>query len=301
MHEGNRQKHRISKIQLIEMFEWFLLIVALVGSFIAGIIDLKTTEIPDEIPHLMAGVGIVLHLIESIAISSYTPILYSCLAGFGFLAFGFFMYYTGQWGGGDAKMLSALGFLLPTLPNAKTFFPFSLSLFFNVFFIGAIYMFVYAFAISLKEKKVWTEFSHELKANARMLVLLNVAIAFALILFGVFAMRFLVGLSFFELLMMEFKLVAFVALLFFVWRFSKVVEEVVFKKKIPVSKLREGDVLLESKLWEGVTKEQVKMIKKSGVKHVWIKEGVRFGLVFPLALLFTLFIGDGIVLLMSLV
>jgi Flp pilus assembly protein protease CpaA len=283
------------------MFEWVLIAVALAGSFIAGVIDLKTTEIPDEIPYVMASVGIVLHLIESIAMGSYTPILNSCLAGLSFLAFGFFMYYTGQWGGGDAKLLSALGFLLPTLPETRTFFPFSLSLFFNVFFIGAIYMVVYAFALSLKEKRVWTEFSHDLKANVGMLVMLNIAIAVVLILFGIFAMRFLVGLSFFDLLIMELKLVAFVVLMFFVWRFSKTVEEVGFKKKIPVSKLREGDVLLDSKLWEGLTKEQVKKIKKSGVKHVWIKEGVRFGMAFPLALLFTLFVGDGIILLMSLV
>jgi len=281
------------------MLEWILISVALVGSFIAGVIDLKTTEIPDEIPYIMAIIGIVIHIIQSILFKSYMPILYSSLAGFGFLAFGFFMYYTGQWGGGDAKLLSALGFLLPTLEGSKTFFPFSLSFFFNVFFIGAIYMILYAFALAFKEKKVWVEFSHEIKANVGMFVMLNIVIAIALLLFGVFAMKFLVGLSFMELLLMEIKLVLFITFLFFVWRFSKTVEEVAFKKKIPVSMLREGDVLLESKVWEGLTKEQVKKIKKSGVKHVWIKEGVRFGLAFPLALLFTLFVGDGIIILMS--
>jgi len=301
MHERGCQKHRLSKIQLIEMFEWMLIFVALVGSFIAGVIDLKTTEIPDEIPHVMTAIGIIMHLIQSIATGSYMPILYSCLAGFGFLAFGCFLYYTGQWGGGDAKMLAALGFLLPNLPNTRTFFPFSLSLFFNVFFIGAIYMVVYAFVLSLKEKRVWIEFSHELKANVNLLVLANIVVAIVLILLGVVAMRFLAGLSFFEFLMMELKLILFIGFMLFVWRFSKIVEEMVFKKKIPVSKLREGDVLLESNVWEGLTKEQVKKIKKSGVRYVWIKEGVRFGLVFPLALLFTLFIGDGIVLLMNFV
>lgn len=273
--------------------------VALVGSFIAGVIDLKTTEIPDEIPYIMAIIGIVIHIIQSILLKSYMPILYSSLAGFGFLAFGFFMYYTGQWGGGDAKLLSALGFLLPTLESVKTFFPFSLSLFFNVFFIGAIYMIFYAFVLAFKEKKVWIEFSHEIKANVGIFVMLNIVIAITLLLFGIFAMKFLVGLSFLELLLMEIKLVLFITFLFFVWRFSKTVEEVAFKKKIPISLLKEGDVLLESKIWEGLTKDQVKKIKKSGIKHVWIKEGVRFGLAFPLAILFTLFVGDGIIILMS--
>ncbi|MEM5799447.1 MAG: A24 family peptidase [Candidatus Aenigmatarchaeota archaeon] len=283
------------------MFEWILISVALAGSFIAGIIDLKTTEIPDEIPYIMSAVGIIIYIIQSILLKSYTPILYSFLAGLGFLAFGFFMYYTGQWGGGDAKLLSALGFLLPTLENSNTFFPFSLSLFFNVFFIGAIYMIFYALALSLKEKRVWQEFSHEIKSNVGMFLVFNIIITITLLIFGIIAMKFLVGLSFFELIIMEIKLVAFVAFLFFIWKFSKVVEEVAFKKKIPVSMLREGDVLLESKVWEGLTKEQVKKIKKSGVKHVWIKEGVRFGLAFPLALLFTLFLGDGIILLISFV
>ncbi len=281
------------------MLEWILISVALVGSFIAGVIDLKTTEIPDEIPYIMAIIGIVIHIIQSILLKSYMPILYSSLAGFGFLAFGFFMYYTGQWGGGDAKLLSALGFLLPTLESVKTFFPFSLSLFFNVFFIGAIYMIFYAFVLAFKEKKVWIEFSHEIKANVGIFVMLNIVIAITLLLFGIFAMKFLVGLSFLELLLMEIKLVLFITFLFFVWRFSKTVEEVAFKKKIPISLLKEGDVLLESKIWEGLTKDQVKKIKKSGIKHVWIKEGVRFGLAFPLAILFTLFVGDGIIILMS--
>ncbi|MEM5801606.1 MAG: A24 family peptidase [Candidatus Aenigmatarchaeota archaeon] len=281
------------------MFEWILISVALIGSFVAGVIDLKTTEIPDEIPYIMAAFGIAMHIIQSILLKSYTPILYSSLAGLGFLAFGFFMYYTGQWGGGDAKLLSALGFLLPTLENSKTFFPFSLSLFFNVFFIGSIYMIFYALILSFKEKKIWIEFSHEIRSNVGMLVILNIIITISLILFGIIAMKLLVGLSFFELLLMEIKLVAFIVFLFFVWKFSRVVEEVAFKKKIPVSMLKEGDVLLDSKLWEGLTKEQVKKIKKSGVKYVWIKEGVRFGLAFPLALLFTLFLGDGIILFFS--
>jgi len=286
------------------MFEWILIIVALVGSAIAGFVDLKTTEIPDEIPYIMMGVGIIAHIIESIVLSSYNPILYSAIAGFGFLLFGFFMYYTGQWGGGDAKLLSALGFLLPTLSSkfsAKLFFPFSLSLFFNVFFIGAIYMIVYAIVLAFIEKKIWYTFVHELRANSKILVILNVAVFILLIGFGVLAIKHFFTISFLDLLKIEIKIILLSIGLFLVWRFSKTVEEVGFKKKIPVSHLKVGDVLLDSKLWEGLTKEQIKEIKKSGKKYVWIKEGVRFGLAFPLALIFTLLIGDGIILLINLI
>ncbi|MCS7135138.1 MAG: A24 family peptidase [Candidatus Aenigmarchaeota archaeon] len=285
----------------MKMFEWFLIFVALIGSFIAGIIDLKTTEIPDEIPYVMAFIGILVHIIQAIMLKSYTPILYSSLAGLGFLVFGFFMYYTGQWGGGDAKLLSALGFLLPNISNSKTYFPFSLSLFFNVFFVGAIYMIIYALGLSIKEKRIWEEFSHDLKSNMGVFLTFNAVIALVLMLFNMIFLRFFITSSFIELVLIEIKIIGFVILLFFVYRFSKTVEETAFKKRIPVSMLKEGDVLLESKLWEGLTKEEVKKIKKSGVKYVWIKEGVRFGLAFPLALLFTLFVGDGILLIIHMV
>ena len=67
-----------------------------------------------------------------------------------------------------------------------------------------------------------------------------------------------------------------------------------FKKKIPVSKLREGDVLESSRIWEGITKEQLKKIKDSRKRYVKIKDGVRFAPSFSLALIFTYFQGDAI-------
>jgi hypothetical protein len=82
--------------------------------------------------------------------------------------------------------------------------------------------------------------------------------------------------------------------LFIIWRFAKTVEDFGFKKRIPVSELKVGDVLLESKVWEGLTNEGLNKIKKSGKKFVVIKEGVRFAMAFPLALVFTLFYGDGL-------
>ncbi|MEM7825783.1 MAG: hypothetical protein QW412_02915, partial [Candidatus Aenigmatarchaeota archaeon] len=84
----------------------------------------------------------------------------------------------------------------------------------------------------------------------------------------------------------------FIVSIFLIWKFTKSVEEVGFKKKIPVSKLRVGDVLAESKIWEGITQRDLMKIKKSGKKFVVIKEGVRFAPAFSLALLFTVYLGD---------
>jgi hypothetical protein len=82
------------------------------------------------------------------------------------------------------------------------------------------------------------------------------------------------------------------------YKFSKVVEQA-FYKRIPVRNLKVDDMLGEDipklKLFKkhikGLTKEQVKKIKKTK-KYVVIREGIRYGIVFPLTLLFTLLLGD---------
>lgn len=284
------------------MIEFLLIIVALIGSFVSGAIDLKTTEIPDQIPYAMMIIGVIGNAINSILIGSYWPLLLSFIVGLGFLGVGFLFYYVGQWGGGDAKLLSGIGFLLPTLSarySAKLLMPFPLAFFFNLFLVGALYMIVYALVLSFMNKKIWQVFFHDIKANAKTLFVLNVLITIGLLLFGLIILRNFIVMSLVQMFKAEVIIVLTIFSLFLIWRFTKTVEDLGFKKKIPVSKLREGDILLESKLWEGLTAEQVKKIKISSKKHVWIKEGVRFGLAFPLALLFTLFVGDGIILLIS--
>jgi len=66
--------------------------------------------------------------------------------------------------------------------------------------------------------------------------------------------------------------------------YGKLVEKICFIKRVPVSKLKIGDVLLENKLWEGISAAELRKIRKQK-KYVWIKEGVRFAGVFPITLL----------------
>jgi hypothetical protein len=88
--------------------------------------------------------------------------------------------------------------------------------------------------------------------------------------------------------------------MFLLWKFAKTVEDVGFKKRIKVSEIKEGDVPTDFKVWEGITKEQIKELKKSKKKYVWIKEGVRFAPAFTFALIFTLFFGEGFLWLLGL-
>ena len=86
------------------MFELWYIVIALVGSTFCGLWDLKTSDIPDNVCWLMIALGIGLHGLESYLIGSSLPIINSFIAGTAFLLFGLFMYYTGQWGGGDGGL-----------------------------------------------------------------------------------------------------------------------------------------------------------------------------------------------------
>ena len=264
------------------MLEVLVFLVALIGSSIAAAFDLKTTEIPDELPILMCIIGIIIYGYQSYVLKNITPLTNCLIWGVGFLVFGWLLYYFGQWGGGDAELLTAMGFLLAGMPNKQLPFPFIY--FINLFFVGAIYMIIYAFVLSLKNKKIHKRFWHEVKRFSKGIALILVCLSIALLFFVYY-----LGYSF--LVSAEAVLLADALCLgiYFLWFFAKAVEDVGFKRRIPVSKLKVGDVLVSSKKWIGINEKQLKTIKRSGKKYVWIKEGVRFAPAFPLALLASYF------------
>ena len=284
------------------IIESILLLVAFIGSTLAGLIDLKTTEIPDKIPYVMMGIGVVGNLIKSYLIWSYIPIALSFLVGLLFLGFGFLLYHTGQWGGGDAKILSAIGFLLPQFSSANRLFPFPLSFFFNVFFIGAFYMIGYIFVMAILNRKIFISFFTDFKNHFKELVFINFCIIVFLLIINIFiANKNPEIIATNELIAFGLILIAISSFMFILWRFGKTVEEIGFKKKIKISELKEGDVPGNSKIWEGLTKKQLKEFQKSDKKYIVIKEGVRFAPTFPIALIVTVLFGDVIFLVVNLI
>lgn len=272
------------------------LATALVGSAVAAIWDLKTTEVPDHLPYAMIAIALLLFGYQSVVEWSYKPIIYSAAVGVAFLTFGYVMYYLGQWGGADAWLLSAIGFLVP-VGYAQTMFPFSISFLFNLFLVGAVYMLIYAVVFALMNKKIIFQFKKDLKANSK-LTLIGLTGLFVIFLLANWyvSKTFLSTTRFSSIFINSLFPLGLTAALFLIWKFARAVEVYGFKKKIPVSKLKIGDMLLEEKKLIGITEEQLKKIKKSGKRYVMIKEGVRFGPSFILALLFTLYFGDALLL-----
>lgn len=286
------------------VYQTVALATAFVGSSIAAIWDLKTTEIPDSIPYIMMAVALITYGVQSYIESNYWIILNSLIVGLSLLGFGFLMYYSSQWGGGDAKLLSAIGFLLPAAPSgfSNLLFPFPLSFLFNLFLVGAMYMLAYALILAMMNKRIIERFVSDVKSSSNIFVLGSVTLFVAFILLNLFVANIFSVQPTAEFLLNSsiLPLVATI-FIFFIWKFAKAVEEVGFKKKIPISELKVGDVPAYFKLWEGITEKELKKIKQSGKKFVVVKEGVRFAPSFVFALIFTLFAGDGILLFLNFV
>ncbi|MFH0711420.1 MAG: prepilin peptidase [Candidatus Aenigmatarchaeota archaeon] len=278
------------------VFELLSLAIAFIGSLGAGLWDLKTTDIPDKIPHLMVAAGIAIAVAESILQSNFSIFIMTFLSGAGLFALGFLMYYFGQWGGGDAKILAAIGFLVPSIPvqfPGKLLFPFPVSFLFNVFLIGTVYMLSYAIIFALMNKRLLHIFVKDMKGNQKVVYLGSTIIFSSFFMLNYFLSIYILDYFNFQLAAANSILLLLGTIgIYIVFKFAKVVQDHGFVKKITISKLKVGDVLFENKLFEGITEKEIRKLKSSGKRFVSVKEGVRFGMAFPLALLFTIYFGD---------
>jgi hypothetical protein len=278
------------------MLGLILLAIGIVGFGATAYLDLKTTEFPDWLPYSIIVAALGVRGVYAFLLSDLSIIISSVVIGLVFLGIGMLMYYTRQWGDGDAWLLGALGFLFPDptgfAPNLSAAgfasFPFPAVMLFNFFFVSFFYLIAYSLYLGLSSPKISSQFIHYLKGNSRSVVSLIVIFSgFCVGLF--FYMNLHFGVPMGQLTYVILFPGLFAALLLFL-HYGKFIENKLFKKRIDAKKLRAGDVPVGSK-WRVLTEKEVKALKRKGGK-VWIKEGVRFAPVFILTLILTLFWGN---------
>src|SRR3989344_8523238 len=139
------------------MIGYFFVAVALVYIIVAAMFDIKTKEVPDWLSFSLIAIGVFSNLLYSLVINEWSFIIYSLTGLVAFLIFGTIMYYTGQWGGGDAKLLVGIGSLLPQYPkillnhfNPSLNMPFLLIIIINILLVGGIYGILYSIFAAIK-------------------------------------------------------------------------------------------------------------------------------------------------------
>jgi len=113
-------------------------LIAILCGLVGAIYDLKIREVPNWTNYFMIFFGVGGYLIISVLRESIWPFLYSLSAVLVFYGIAALMFYSGQWGGGDAKPLIGFAALLPVYPAILknwfspqfSFWPFPVTIFF---------------------------------------------------------------------------------------------------------------------------------------------------------------------------
>ena len=268
--------------------------IALIGLVIASFTDLKTREVPDWLNFMLIAAGFGTRLIYSLTIWKVSPIVEGLL-GFGLgLAIALSMYYSGQWGGGDSKALMGLGALLGLELSISSIF---LSFIINLLFVGAVYGFLWSGIIALKNRKAFSiEFKKFVQDKGfrkmRIATLSTAALCLLLTFFSADKM----------LKLLLTVLAGFLIMMLYLWAFVKVVETSCMLKEVKVEQLTEGDwvakpVILKGKYLcgpkdLGLTKKQIRLLRRQKLSKITIKEGIPFVPSFLIAFVITLVYGN---------
>ncbi len=257
-----------------------LFVLGLVWIIFASIQDIKSREVANWISFSLIIFALGFRFFYSLFSSDFN-FFYQGIFGLGiFFLIGNLLYYSRLFAGGDAKLMIALGAVLPFsnnfLINIKIFV-FFLLLF---LFIGAVYGLIIALVLSIRNfKRFKKDFIKRLKDGRRGICLI-MALGLLLMILGFFeSLLFIVGV-----LLFVFP---------YLYTYAKAVDNACMVREVKVRNLTEGDWLYKpikigKKLiipsWEGLSKKDILAISKK-YKKVQIKQGIAFVPVFLIALL----------------
>ncbi|MFH0798034.1 MAG: A24 family peptidase [Candidatus Woesearchaeota archaeon] len=278
-----------------------LLIICLAALIFAFFNDIKVKEVPDWLNFALISIALGVRLIHAIVFSDWWYFLYGLIGLGAMFALGVLIYYTKQWGGGDAKLLMGLGAVFGTKPyyvsEAPYFIgyhvPFLVILLFSLLLIGAVYGLLWGFYLFIKHRKaVIIEFFKILKDKKIMRASYFILAAISIMPY-----------FFFDEIRTIFLITSLFLLLYpYLFLMIKSVENVGMLKYVPTNKLVEGDwvakeVRVKGKLIcgpkdLGLEKKQILALKRANIKRVLIKEGIAFVPSIFLGTVFSLFFTD---------
>lgn len=279
--------------------EIILLALAFIIAVIAVIHDIKTTEIPDYSNYFLIFSAVLLRLIYSSTANDWS-FAFEMLKTFPIIfILSMLMYKLKQWGGGDVKLLFGLSIAFATYPSFLLKFfspklillPFPVIIFLNVLIIGAAYSFIYAIILAVINMKVFSKkFISVLKEKRKTQIKIFIA-AILLILISFRTEEKIIPVS----------LSIFLFIVFYVHVFIASVEKSCLIKAIPVSRLLEGDWILDDVVYNNkiihkakqeLTRQQIEKIKKAKIEKVFVRHGIIFSPAILIALVLSLIFGN---------
>ena len=274
--------------------------ISFIALLIGSATDLKTREVPDWVNYGLIVSGIGLNLLFSAIYSNSSFIINSIIGLLIFFGIAYIMFYAGQWGGGDSKILMGLGAMIGIDVSFKN--PqFLAGFFINALFAGAAYGLLWSiFLVFKNRKKFWMEFKAILLkqdvVKAKKIIIASLCLLIiSLFLIKVYYLRILV-----------LSLALLILLTFYLWIFVKAIEKSCMHKLVEPSKLTEGDWIVKDIVVGkdyicgpkdlGIEKKQIKKLvslyRQGKIKKILIKEGIPFVPSFLIAFVLNFMIGN---------
>ena len=266
----------------------FLILLGFVWILFAVIQDLRKKEIANWLNFSLIIFALAFRFFYSLFSNQGYASLFQGLIGLGaFFIIGNLLYYGKVFAGGDAKLMIALGAIIPFSPNL--YININLVLMFFLFFLiaGALYGITFSLYLGLKNRKNFVrEFSNLFKKNKKLFYISLIA--------GIAIIAF----SSFEIILIYLGILIFISP--YIYISAKAIDESCMITKVSTRSLTEGDWLYKNirvgnrlikESWEGLTKEEIVLLRKKK-KYVLIRQGIPFSPVFfisyvALVILFT--------------
>jgi len=265
----------------------FLILIGLIWIIFAVVQDMKKREIANWLNFSLVIFALIFRFLYCLYENNGEyNFFYQGLIGFGvFFVIGNLLYYGKVFAGGDAKLMIALGAVIPLSQNFMINLELALIFIMLFLIIGAFYGICFSLYLGIKNRKAFAkEFSKQFRDNKKI-IYLSLVLAIILIL-----------LSSFE------KIFLFAALLIFISPYmyiaAKAIDESCMIKKVNPKNLTEGDWLYKDisvngkvikARWEGLSDEEIKILKKAK-KIIFIRQGIPFSPVFLISYLFLIYI-----------
>jgi len=258
--------------------------ISFVALVIGSITDLKTREVPDWINYGLIISGIILNLLFSVIFSNPYFIINSIVGLLILFGIAYLMFYAGQWGGGDSKILMGLGAMIGIdLRFRMSQFLFAFLI--TALLIGALYgLFWSIFLVFRNRKKFWKQYS-KMQSKDEIIKSKKILLS-VLVLFWVLSLLF----KYPYVRLLSLSVGFLIVTTFYLWVFIKSIEKSCMHKLVEPSKLTEGDWIVKDVFVDkkyicgpkdlGIDKKQINQLvgfyKKGKVKRILIKEGIPF-------------------------
>jgi Flp pilus assembly protein protease CpaA len=275
--------------------ESILLVIVLIALLLGSYTDFKVREVPDWLNYGIIFLGFGLRLIFSIVYHDVSYLVEGILGFAAFFIIALIMFYSGQWGGGDSKMVMGLGALIGLKLSIDAFL---IGFIINIVLFGALFGLGFSFYLAARNFRGFSkEFAKRFgeKKRDKWLVWIGTLLLIISSAFLPADIRIAIVL-----------LAGLVLVSFYAFIYLKAVEASSMIKWVPPENLTEGDWVVEDVVVGkkricgpkdlGLEKSQIaallKLKRQGKIKQVLIKYGIPFVPSFLIAFIVTYFWGN---------